>query len=311
MSAVVLESFAGSEYEDTPSGYEFPERYLSVFENADYPVVAVLYEPRGDNNQGRIAYVAMALISRPPTATQRRSTNGQRLWRVEYQGPAVEFDRPVPREPMGEPAETWLRARPRGRERNVATFGRAVRPLADEDLARILELGNARVLADFYPSADEHATADVLVAERPRRLVDAIQRDSHFRATVLAAYEYRCAISGLGIGSVAPTKSRGLIDAAHIRPVASMGPDAVENGIPMTPTVHRYFDAGLFTLVYEGDQVRIKTSSLLTDSLILVKDRATSLPLREGLPIYLPRDGRNWPNPDHLRFHQHSVFRSS
>jgi hypothetical protein len=30
--AVVLDSFLGSRYEDSPTGYEFPARYLKYFE---------------------------------------------------------------------------------------------------------------------------------------------------------------------------------------------------------------------------------------------------------------------------------------
>lgn len=309
MSAVVLESFVGSEYEDTPSGHEFPERYLPVFDGLVYPVVAVLYEPRGDGGRGRMAYVALAQIPSRPTLTGARSGNGQRLWHVAYSQPAQEFDNAVPREPMGEPAERWLSRLPRGRERNVATFGRAVRRLDDEDLTRILELGNARLLEATYPTASEHQDAEKLVAERPRRLVETLQREASFRNRVLSAYDYRCAISGLGLGAVAPTRSRGLIDAAHIRPVARMGSDFVSNGIPLTPTLHRLFDAGLFTVSVSGGHFEVKTSPHLEDGMISAPERGASLPLSDGLPLLLPQDRASWPNLDGLRFHAREVFR--
>jgi hypothetical protein len=87
---------------------------------------------------------------------------------------------------LGDPVESWLREVPRGRARNVATFGRAVRPLSDEDLQRILLFGNAsRLEGTTYPVVDEHADPQTQTRERIAILVSSIQRDARFRRDVL------------------------------------------------------------------------------------------------------------------------------
>lgn len=309
MPAIVLESSLGSEYDDSPSSYDFPERYRAFFTPVDrgLQLFALIYEPRGERG-GRMSYVGVVTISRPPQPTGGRSSNGQRLWRVDYDTPVRPFETPVPREPFGEPAETWLRALPRGRGRNVATFGRAVRELVDADFQRILEFGNAVVVDTVYPTVDEHQAPESLVAERSRRLVEAIDREAGFRQRVLSAYEFRCSVSGLGLGRVSRTKPHGLLDAAHIRPVARSGPDVVSNGLPLTPTLHRLFDAGLFTVQYDEDRPSVKTSPRLVPSMIEVPDRGFVLGLHDGLPLLMPSDKRLWPHPEQLRFHAREVF---
>lgn len=313
MPAVVLESLLGSEYEDTPSSYEFPERYRQIFEplNQGFPMVVVIYEPRGDHGRGRMAYVALATITEPPVLTGRRAASGQRLWRVEYASPAHQFETPVPREILGEPIEGWLQKVPRGRSRNVATFGRAVRPLSDGDLQRILELGNAAILDVPYPQAEEHAEAPELVAERVRRTVAVFEREARFREDVLNAYGYRCSVSGFDLGSVSKTKPQGLVDAAHIRPVARGGPDLISNGLSLTPTLHRLFDAGLFTVGYEMGVPRVLVSPRLEPSMVEARERGFVLSLRNGLPLMIPDRQTYWPDSRQLRYHQREVFRSS
>ena len=143
MKSLILESFVGSNYADSPDSYEFPPQYLKFFEplSRAEPMVAVIYEPRGDRNDGRVAYVGWALLQSPPVKSGRRSERGQALYRVRYADRYREFDRIVPREATGQPVETWLRSRARGRTRNVATVGRAVRPLISADLQLIMTLG--------------------------------------------------------------------------------------------------------------------------------------------------------------------------
>jgi putative restriction endonuclease len=312
VTAVVLESAFGSEYEDTPSSYEFPERYLRHFgtPSGSDPLVAVIYEPRGDSGHGKMAYVGVVTISRPPYATGRQSKNNERLWRVDYDGPAAPFENDVHREVHGQPVETWLGALPRGRDRNVATFGRAVRPLADPDLERILVLGNAaEVGLALYPTVDDHSEIGVQVRERTERLVSTIQRDARFRESVLTAYGKRCAISGLDLGSTSATRALGVIDAAHIRPVGHSGPDVVANGLPLTPTLHRLFDIGLFTVEYLDGKPVVRTSPELEPTMIAAPARGFDLPLRTGLALLTPGNATQWPSPDQLKYHQRQIFR--
>ncbi len=70
-------------------------------------------------------------------------------------------------------------------------------------------------------------------------------RDPGFRAVVLRAYEYRCAVCSfdvrIGTRPVA-------LDAAHIKWHQAGGPDDIQNGIALCVLHHKLFDAGAFTI---------------------------------------------------------------
>ena len=312
MRALVLESFVGSEYEDSPTSYEFPGRYLRHFEplSLGEPMVAVIYEPRGEGS-GRMAYVGWASIETPPVPSNRRSRRGEPLWIVSYTGRYRDFDRPVPRSLGGEPVEAWLRDIQAGRPRNVATVGRAVRPLSPEDLETIFRFGFASDLdvEVIYPTVDSHVTPELQLRERATRLVATAQREASFRDYVLVSYEHRCAVTGFSAGTRSPSRMFGLLDAAHIRPVWAEGPDAVANGLALTPTLHRLFDRGLFTLKYEDDRPTLLLSPRFEETMIRSPDGASRLSLENGQRLLLPRDRRLWPHPDALAYHRGQVFR--
>jgi putative restriction endonuclease len=314
MVAVVLESASISQYPDTPSSYTFPERYLRPFEQlrAGEQIQAVIYEPRGDDGKGRMAYLGLATISSPPVITGERSANGQRLWRVDYDEPAVAFDKSVPREVLGEPVEAFLRQFPRGIRRNQATRGQAVRSLPDADFERIVLFGNAELVgAGRYPTADEHAQPLTQIRERTEYLVSAVRRNAQFRHDVLGAYGQRCAISGFTLGPVSPFTATSILEAAHIRPVKDDGTDLVANGLPLTPTLHNLFDLGLFTVRYEDQRPVVRTSPQLIPTMISSPDRGFSLPLADGLRLITPANQMEWPNRDQLYYHERRIFRAS
>lgn len=311
MDAVVLESFVGSDYEDSPSSYEFPTRYLRLFEplSRGEAMVAVIYEPRGTSG-GRMAYVGWASLKSPPVESARRGARGEQLWIVHYATRYRDFDRIVPRQIHGEPVETWLRALQPGRSRNVATVGRAVRRLSPEDLQAIFEFGFASELDVElrYPAVGDRVAPELKIQERATRLVAAAQREARFRDDVLAGYARRCAITGFTAGTRSPSRMFGLLDAAHIRPVWAQGPDTVANGIALTPTVHRLFDRGLFTIRYEGDRPEVLLSPRIEEGMVLSQDSASRLALTNGSRLLLPDTRDLWPHPDALAYHQMRVF---
>jgi putative restriction endonuclease len=312
MRALILESFVGSNYADSPDSYEFPPQYLRFFEplSRSESVFAVIYEPRGDQNLGRVAYVGWTLLQSPPEESGRRNERNQVLFRVRYAERYREFDRIVPREATGEPIETWLRALPRGRERNVATFGRAVRDLLEDDLRVILSLGFPNGVARMHIELPkEHAIAEALtVEERAKRLVSAVQREARFRDDVLASYSHRCAISGFEVGT-SPSRAFGLLDAAHIRPVGSKGADVVANGLALTPSVHRLFDKGLFTLAYRGNDLVVRASPQLRPEMVRGR-RGFELRVETGMVLSLPAPPQERPAMEALEYHQSQVFLS-
>lgn len=107
--------------------------------------------------------------------------------------------------------------------------------------SNVLRLLNRAVHQEVL-SAQETQT---LTQERKRMVTDVSRwtRDAGFRRNVLFAYGNRCAVTRLQLR---------LVDAAHIVPVGAPGSvDQVRNGIALSPTYHRAFDAGL---VYLDDQ---------------------------------------------------------
>jgi putative restriction endonuclease len=320
LPAVVLESHVTSVYADTLGNYEFPRRYLKYFDAASYgsPILAVIYEPRGEDNSGRMAYVGWSWVTHPPVPTGRETKNGEDLFVVTYDGGINWFPHDARREVNGEPLEAWLRAKPRGRSRNVATFGRAVRPIQAGDVIRILGAAGQDIgaleIADReidYPERVEHESPAVLSAERARRIVGVLERDAQFRRDVLAAYQNRCAISSFEVGTVPFYQARRILDAAHIRPIALQGPDHVTNGLTLTPTLHRLFDEGLFGLTYSARGLETRVSPRLERRMIESPDGRFRLPLEDGLLVRLPAAITLRPNPAQIAYHAREIFLAS
>ncbi len=150
---------------------------------------------------------------------------------------------------------------------------------------------------------------ELLVAERSRRLVEAVTRDARFRRDVTAAYNFTCAVTGLTTGSMSRRRANQLLDAAHIRPVSDRGPDFVSNGLALTPTVHRLFDQGLISARWSGDALELARSPHLDPSMVESSDRGTIIRIQDGAPLILPSDRKDWPSADQIRYHQREVFK--
>lgn len=86
-------------------------------------------------------------------------------------------------------------------------------------------------------------------ADRHREIVERVARDHRFRKNLIARYGARCAITGASVLEV--------LDAAHIRPVADLGGDHVDNGLLLRADLHRLFDAELLTIV-PGKVARVR-----------------------------------------------------
>lgn len=71
------------------------------------------------------------------------------------------------------------------------------------------------------------------------------QRNRSFRSDVLAAYGHRCAVTGFQalVGGMA-----FCLEAAHVHWHSQGGPSEVTNGLSLTPTLHKLFDHGAWTL---------------------------------------------------------------
>jgi putative restriction endonuclease len=132
-----------------------------------------------------------------------------------------------------------------------------------------------------------------LTTER-RRLVEVTSRLSRlasFKREVLFAYGHTCAVTRVQLR---------LVEAAHILPVgAPESADHVTNGIALSPTYHRAFDAGLIFL--DDRYVMRLNNRRLTEF--------NALGLTGGLEgfrsalgrIFLPPDRGQWPHRDFIR----------
>jgi putative restriction endonuclease len=305
---VLLTSKPDSVYADTATSYEYPSRYRRFFAPLETgePMIAIIYEPRS-GGRGRMSYVGWAALRGTPMLSQRRTASGQPLWEVHYIDRVQEFPNPVPRDYLGQPMERWLRDMA-PQNRNVLSSGASVRWLEEEEGRQILEFGHAGQLATTEYEADLHGD-ETLVAERTRRVVEAVARDARFRRQVMTAYDFKCAVTGLTVGSLPEGRATRLLDAAHIRPVSDRGSDAIGNGLALTPTVHRLFDEGLVSLRWQGRNLELVRSPNLEPEMVESLERGTVIRIETGSPLLLPNNQGAWPSVEQVRYHQHSVFK--
>ena len=146
------------------------------------------------------------------------------------------------------------------------------------------------------PNSDDTAgTESVQQANR--------RRDPHFRKNVLRVYEHRCAVSGFRAALGGQFFG---CEAAHVQWHAYKGPDSIENGFAVEPTLHKLFDAGAWTL---SDDRRILVSAEFTGTDATI-DRIRSL---HGRRIRKPQIGSPEIAVEYIRWHREAdlggVFR--
>lgn len=110
----------------------------------------------------------------------------------------------------------------------------------------------ARALLDaHFPASlhDEVLDAVGLDVDAAPTVARRRRRDPAFRAAVLRAYGYRCAVCGFG-ARVGPALVG--VDAAHVMWHQAGGPDEVPNGLALCALHHRLLDRGAFTLASAG-----------------------------------------------------------
>lgn len=290
-------------YGDTTSTYSFPRRYLAQFEplTRGEAITALLYEPR--RGEGRTSYIGWATITQPPFP----NPDQPKWWTVRYSDAVRPFPQIVPRMYGDRTFESWLHDVPIARH-GPTLQGRSVRPLTLDDFLTIV------AHAGLMP--EDVATELQMEARSERRRVEGVisrlARDGSFRERILHAYDYKCALTGFGYRDVKSYLGGSLVEAAHLRPVGDghEGDDTTRNGIAFTPTVHRLFDAGLFTLHYTSAGLTVETSLALRNLELGTSESISRIPLTSGLPITLPKDEAKWPAPDFIAYHNSHVFKS-
>lgn len=286
-------------YDDLPEErYHFPRTYLRQAEAAVGDWI-VYYEPRRPGAAGlggRLAYFAAARVERVRPDPRRDDH-----FYADVSG-YLEFDRPVPFREGARYYEVGLQREDGGTSKGA--FGRAVRNMSDAEFDAILAAGFAPVigldaardaLGSQLPAgfADEPETFERPLVER---LTARPFRDAAFAVAVKQAYGDTCAFTGLKIINGG---GRAEAQAAHIRPVASAGPDSVRNGLALSATAHWMFDRGLVSV--DDDH-----------TLLVAEDRVPDAARRLFLPggRILPPARPDWtPHAQFLRWHREHVFK--
>lgn len=295
MANAVLTTSVGSVYDDLPElRYHFPRTYLNAIQAAEGDWI-LYYEPRRSQGGGRQAYFAMARITRIVADTELEAHF------YAYIGGYLEFDRPVPFQEQGHYRESAIQKA--DGSTNKGAFGRAVRPIPSAEFEAIVRAGFSRELEawevqDASVHADRVAEDVEPYMDRPlvEQLVTRPFREEAFRRKVRDAYRNTCAFSGLRLLNGG---GRPEVQAAHIRPVASKGPDSIRNGLALTGTLHWLFDRGLLA-VGEDHQILVSPQGVPDDLLrLLPPDRKLILP---GAP-------EQRPHPVFLGWHRENVFK--
>jgi putative restriction endonuclease len=299
MVKAVFMTRVSPDYDDVPEKqYHFQQAYRGQAEAAVGDMI-VYYEPRRSGSSerstsGRQAYFAFARL----THIESDPILADHFY--GFVDDFLDFDRPVPFKEAGGYYESAL-MREDGKTSKGA-FGRSVRLLPEHEFAAIIAAGYASIsgyepvrtnLADFGFSDTEQAPY-----ERPivQSLISRPFREESFRRHVRLAYDNRCAVTGLRLINGG---GRPEVQAAHIMPVASNGPDSIRNGLALSGTVHWLFDRGLISIA--DDLSLIAPPKLIPDALAGL--------VQHGKPLLTPRDEAALPHRSFIEHHRNHVFK--
>jgi putative restriction endonuclease len=298
MAKAIFTTEVDPTYDDLPEfQYHFPRTYLRAVESTVGDWI-VYYEPRRATGElssrgGRQVYFATArVVSVRPDPTMANHF-------YAFVEDFLEFPHPVPFRDGDHYYESALRRADGGTSKGA--FGRAVRPLSDNEYGLILTTASSELFVSARSSnvalpqgfADEPAEFERPIIER---VTSRPFRDAAFSSAVRAAYDNTCAMTGLKIINGG---GRPEVQAAHIRPVADSGPDSVRNGLALCGTIHWMFDRGLLsldddlTILMAGDRVPDTVKRLINP------ERKMLLPAR---PEFRPHH-------QFLQYHRAAIFK--
>lgn len=284
MVKAVFVTKIGSSYDDIPEEqYHFPRSYLERVKQTIGDKI-IYYEPR--RGGGKLSYFATARVTGIEEDRRREDHFYAKIDNF------ISFDRPVHFQENGGFESKVVRE---DGSVNRGAAGHAVRLIPDHEFEAILGAGFFK--KPLWPDRNETTGYDSLEeesAEFERPIVEQIlrrkYRDAKFRQHVQAAYDRRCAFTGLRLLN---GRGRPEVEAAHIKPVSENGPDSVRNGIALSGTVHWMFDRGLLSL---SDDYSILTSRKLNHDV--------SHLLNPDMRAIVPDDTRLQPHPIYLRWHR-------
>ncbi len=115
-----------------------------------------------------------------------------------------------------------------------------------------------------------------------------------FRVLVTDTYERRCAVTG--------EKILPVLQAAHIKPVASGGVHRVDNGLLLRSDIHTLFDKGYVTVTPNR---RFRVSRNLRGEF----HNGAYYESFDGRKIWVPANPQDRPDPEALGWHADAIFR--
>jgi len=289
-----------ADYDDLPwDRYHFPKTYLNQVRDTVGDLI-IYYEPRRLSHEdssrgGRQSYFAAAEVTEITEDSSRLDHFYAKI--KNY----FRFDNAVPFKEGDTYFESKLRREDGGT--NKGAFGRSVRLIPEHEFETIIAHGFSDDVDDFGSNQENdvdiqgfHEPPAVFEREKVTVTFSRPFRDRAFSRQVREAYDNRCAITGLRLINGG---GRPEIEAAHIRPVAENGPDAIQNGIALSRTAHWMFDRGLISI--DDDMKILKTTNWELGE-------AEKL-LNEGGALILPNDQLQNPHPSFLKFHRENVFK--
>jgi putative restriction endonuclease len=127
-------------------------------------------------------------------------------------------------------------------------------------------------------------------------------REARFRLTVVAAYNYTCALTGYRLTTIT---GGSIVDAAHIHQFADSRNNDPRNGLALTKNSHWLFDNGLWTLTddYHVVVAQANFAEAGPEHHLLARCH--------GRKIQLPSDEAIWPNLIHLAWHRNKRFKGT
>jgi hypothetical protein len=179
----------------------------------------------------------------------------------------------------------------------------AVRRITDADFARIVDMGLPQDLMSIeerrYSPTTHEMDDEAAPFTRPvtERLTRRAYRDVAFRRKVREAYGYRCAMSGLMLRNGG---GRPEVQAAHIRPVAQQGSDAIRNGLALSGTLHWMFDRGLISVAEDCRTILVSHNKVPSDVVTRL--------LPPDVKLIAPLHPHHAPHPENLRWHRENIF---
>ena len=130
-----------------------------------------------------------------------------------------------------------------------------------EDIARQLQNDSKlsfeiiqNLLDAHFPSSFHEDILQAVGVDLSPQIAKRQKSDPNFRANILRAYEYKCAICGF---DVQLRHQPVALEASHIKWRQAEGPDTEDNGLALCSLHHKLFDRGAFAL---SDQLEIMVS---------------------------------------------------